>query len=340
MPQNIYTLENVKYAYGEKRALCVEKLSIESSSIVGLMGPNGSGKSTLLKLLAFVEKPSSGKILYKGKPAAPFSRSVRFQVTLLTQDPYLMRRSVFDNVSYGLRLRGERKDMDERVAEALSLVGLAPEFAQRSSRELSGGEAQRVALAARLALKPEALLLDEPTASVDARSGQFIREASLNARERWGTTLVIASHDLQWLHGICDRTCHMHRGVVFGTGLETLVFGPWRRLSENRWAKDIDEDRKVVVTAPPSEDAAAVLGWEKIRLSDAAIRADGDNCIKGVVSRLAFQKSADRIVGTVVAGNVPFTVRLSEDQITRSGLIPGKEVYISFKPDDAEWISG
>ena len=181
LPQDIYTLENVKYLYGEKSALSVDGLSIRPSSIVGLMGPNGSGKSTLLKLLAFVEKPTTGKIRYKGKPAAPFSKSVRFQITLLTQAPYLMRRSVFDNISYGLRLRGTRRDLSKRVAEALSMVGLAPEFAKRSSRELSGGEAQRVALAARLALKPEVLLLDEPTASV-GREKRPIHPGSLPER--------------------------------------------------------------------------------------------------------------------------------------------------------------
>jgi tungstate transport system ATP-binding protein len=305
------------------------------------MGPNGSGKSTLLKLLAFIEKPSSGEILYDGKPAAPFSPSVRFRVTLLTQDPYLMKRTVFENVSYGLKLRGEkdRAKLAEKVEEALSLVGLAPEFSERYFRELSGGEAQRVALAARLALKPEVLLLDEPTASVDALSGQYIREASLNARSRWKTTLVVASHDLQWLRGVCDKTYHLYNGKIFGSGLETLLFGPWVPESESVWKKELGNGRKIFATPPPSPEASAVLISEKIFLSNLRQGTDHDNCLEAVVSRMEFQKSQDGIVATVVAGNVPFTATVSREKISRLGLYPGKKVFVAFNSADLKWIS-
>jgi tungstate transport system ATP-binding protein len=193
-------------------------LSVEKAAILGLAGPNGSDKSTLLKLLAFVDRPSKGQVRFKGKPEVPFSEGVRFQVTLLTQEPYLLKRSVFDNVAYGLRIRNRRKNPRPQVADALSMVGLDPDtFMHRAWNELSGGEAQRVALAARLALRPEVLLLDEPTASVDGASAQMIREAALNARKEWGTTLVIDSHDREWLHEVCDDVMHLFRGRPLGS---------------------------------------------------------------------------------------------------------------------------
>ena len=84
-----------------------------------------------------------------------------------------------------------------------------------------------MALAARLILKPDVLLLDEPTASIDALSAQLMKDAVLKARSEWGTTLIVASHNWQWLYGICDAVFHLLKGRVLGTGRGTLFFGPW-----------------------------------------------------------------------------------------------------------------
>jgi tungstate transport system ATP-binding protein len=99
------------------------------------------------------------------------------------------------------------------VRRALEKVGLDPtRFSQRSWRELSGGEAQRVALAARLVLKPKVLLLDEPTANVDRESSELILRAVLDARNQWGTTLIIISHQLTWLRQIADHILALDYG--------------------------------------------------------------------------------------------------------------------------------
>ena len=219
---DIYILNDVAHFYGNTRAFWVDHLLIEKGSIVGLIGPNGSGKSTLLKILAFVQKPTRGTILFKQKPASVFSEAVRFNVTLLTQEPYLLKRTVMANIAYGLKIRGRKNNLKIKVHKSLESVGLDPEkFAGRKWNELSGGEAQRVALAARLVLEPEVLLLDEPTASVDETSGQYIREAAFNAREKWGTTLIMASHDHQWLYSVCDTTLQLYDGKIFGNGTDT-----------------------------------------------------------------------------------------------------------------------
>lgn len=211
----IYELENVVQRYNGKPVLEIERLVLQPATITGLVGPNGSGKSTLLKLLGFVERPSAGVILFDGHRARPFDNAVRSRVTLLTQEPYLLKRTVFKNVAYGLKVRGDRGDWSPTVNDALVKVGLDPDrFARRQWNELSGGEAQRVALAARLALKPKVLLLDEPTASVDAASSELIRIASLAARTEWGATVVVASHDRQWLSDVCDEVLHLSDGKI------------------------------------------------------------------------------------------------------------------------------
>lgn len=212
----LYALKGIRQAYSGSTVLNIDHLIIPRRSIIGLTGPNGSGKSTLLRILAFLEDPVRGKVIFEDKPCSSRHYWLRRKVTLLTQEPYLLKRSVRANVGYGLKVRGER-NIRERVAEALKLAGLSPaRFGKRSWHELSGGEAQRVALAARLILRPEVLLLDEPTANLDTESTKQIKEASLAARRDWGATLVLASHDMNWLQSICDRILTLSDGLLTG----------------------------------------------------------------------------------------------------------------------------
>ena len=208
----LYSLKNIQQVYNGRTVLDVDQLEIPERTITGLIGPNGSGKSTLMRILAFVDKPVFGEMTFEGQTLTNLALKSRRQVTLLPQEPYLLKRSVWANVSYGLKIRN-LSDRQNRVAEALLQVGLEPErFGNRSWRELSGGEAQRVALAARLALRPRVLLLDEPTASVDRESSHLIQRAALNAKNQWGTTLVIISHQVPWLHEVADHIMAMNYG--------------------------------------------------------------------------------------------------------------------------------
>ena len=211
----ILEIFDLRQRRGEREVLRVDHLTLYEREIIGLVGPNGSGKSTLLAILCLLEPPARGRVLLDGREW-DFSRSVPKDVTMLDQSPLLLKRSVQDNVAYGLRLRKIPEAKRRiRIATALRMVGLAPEFfASRSWMELSGGEAQRVSLAARLALRPRVLLLDEPTASLDEESAATVQQAVLQAREGWGTTLVIASHDFDWLGSVADRTVRLRRGRV------------------------------------------------------------------------------------------------------------------------------
>lgn len=200
----LYKVIGVVKEYGGRPVLHVDRLAIEKKCILGLVGPNGSGKSTLLRILAFLEETTQGTVFFEGRPCTPRHDNVRKRVTLLCQEPYLLKRSVMANVAYGLRVRGETR-IAEKVDKALDMVGLAPEiFARRPWDALSAGEAQRVALATRLVVCPRVLLLDEPTTSLDVESAERIKEASIGARRDWGATLIIASHDTVWLESICD----------------------------------------------------------------------------------------------------------------------------------------
>ena len=334
----IYEIRSLQHSYAGKTALAIEHLTIQAASIVGLIGPNGSGKSTLLRMLGLIERPTRGEILFNGREVEPFSDEARFLITLLPQEPFLMKRSVLNNVSYGLKLRGNGGDVVHRTGEALSLVGLPFEdFARRSWYALSGGEAQRVALAARLALKPKVLLLDEPTASVDAASAQLIKEASLRARQELGTTLIVASHDWQWLYEICDAVLHLFKGRIFGTGRETIIFGPWQELGAGKWGKILSDRQQLCVSAPPDREAAAVIDALTVA-EDGAPLAGEDMVLQGTVSRLSLERKSGHLFATILVGDLPFTVRLTPQQNREHAIFPGQTLSIRYRLDRIKWI--
>lgn len=213
----VYEIRGLEHHYGERVALRCPALRVDPGRIVGIRGPNGAGKSTLLMIMSFLVAPTSGEVLFMGRPGRPGDVELRRQAVLLPQDPALLKRRVEGNVLYGLKARGLRDE--KAVAEALELVGLDPgRYLRRWWWELSGGEVRRVALAARLALKPRVLLLDEPTASLDPESAALVRQALLEARERASLTTVAVSHDWEWLDSVCDD---MYR-LAPRTGIEKL----------------------------------------------------------------------------------------------------------------------
>lgn len=214
MTAPLYSLQSITQRYSGRTVLDLDSLDIASGSIVGISGPNGCGKSTLLRILARLETPCGGSMHFKGHPLDIRVADGHREITLLLQEPFLLKRSVFANVGFGLRAR-KVANVEARVEAALQMVGLDPvAFSSRKWYELSGGEAQRVALAARLAIRPALLLLDEPTASLDEASAETIREAALSARNEFGTTLVIVSHDMSWLSAACDSIIRMERGKI------------------------------------------------------------------------------------------------------------------------------
>uniref|UniRef100_I2Q603 ABC-type cobalt transport system, ATPase component n=1 Tax=Desulfovibrio sp. U5L TaxID=596152 RepID=I2Q603_9BACT len=225
----LYELTDVTQRYGGRQVLRIPELSIAPGTITCLAGPNGGGKSTLLRLLAFLEAPAAGIIRYQGRETAGREFDLRGEVTYFPQEPYLLKRSVRANVGYGLAIRG-LPDARVRVDAALAAVGLDPaRFGGRLWHQLSGGEVKRVALAARLALRPRVLLLDEPTANLDRDSAELVRQAVVAAREEHGTTLVVSGHDHPWLRAIQDDMLWLRDGVLAAPPADEWDRGPGRR---------------------------------------------------------------------------------------------------------------
>jgi tungstate transport system ATP-binding protein len=337
--EQTFYLKDICHYFGNIKALDIAELEIKQGSITGLTGPNGSGKSTLLKILAFALQPTRGQVFYKGHQAYPFSQNVRSKITLLTQKPYLLKRTVFENIAYGLKIRKDTQKLKTRVGKALFDVGLDYEkFANRKWHELSGGETQRVAMAARLILKPEVLLLDEPVASVDVTSAKLIRQASLNAKQERGTTLVIASHDLQWLYSISDKHLSMFNGRMFSTGIENIIPGPFEKQNNIFHVKKMEDGQIITLPSPVPETCNAVIK-KKISI-DIETQQDNSNLnqLSGRISSMLLEEKSRLIMTIVTICDMAFVLRLTPDKITNLKLHPGKKVIIKFYKDDIEWI--
>jgi putative ABC transport system ATP-binding protein len=173
-----------------------------------LLGPSGSGKSTLLRLLNRLADPDEGSVRFHGTDVRELDPlELRRRVGLVPQLPALVPGTVADNVAFGPRLRGQEVDTEP----PLRLAGLDPSFAERDASRLSVGEQQRVMLARALALEPEVLLLDEPTASLDPAATGAVEDALRGLR---GVSLVLVTHDRGQAERLAERTMKLEAGRV------------------------------------------------------------------------------------------------------------------------------
>jgi cobalt/nickel transport system ATP-binding protein len=222
----LFSLRGVRYLYaGRQLALDGVDLDIRSGERVALLGANGSGKSTLLKLLDGIVAPSDGKMRALGREVAAVAAGedgFRFhrEVGLVFQDPdiQLFSATVLDDVAFGpLQLGLGKAEVQDRIDEALAAMEIA-HLADRAPFELSGGEKKRAAIASVLSLRPQVLLLDEPTASLDPRSKWLLVDL-IRRQGLAGRTLVVATHELDVVPVIADRV------VVMGEDRRILADG-------------------------------------------------------------------------------------------------------------------
>jgi tungstate transport system ATP-binding protein len=339
---NLYQIEGLVHSYNDTDlVLCIQHWQMAAGGITGLIGPNGSGKSTLLKMLGLVERPTQGTIYFKGEKANPFTSGLRGRIALLPQEAYLLKRSIYKNIAYGLRIRGERINESGRVGEALKLVGLpGKEFADRSWFALSGGEARRVALAARLALHPEVLLLDEPTASVDDASAQLMKEAVLHAHRHWGTSLIIASHDSHWLQEVCSDLVHLFKGRLLGQSNRTLLHGPWKERNEQQVYMQLGDGQTFVVRKPPTSSHASAVAVDSKHLALLGVGKHhaGPFCIEGLLVSLSLNKQSGGVEAVVSVGRTSFKVNIHPNILSEGRFVPGSKVKITYDPEAVEWF--
>ena len=208
---------------GIVKAVQEVSLSIRARETLGLVGESGSGKTSLGRTILQLEKPTSGRVKFKGRDLTTMGeaelRALRREMQIVYQDPYSSleaRMRVGDIISEGLDIHklGTKKERKERVEELLTTVGLAPEYASRYPHEFSGGQRQRISIARALALNPAFLIADEPVSALDISvRAQIINLLSDLSRD-FGLTMVFISHDLLMVQHISDRVVVMYLGRV------------------------------------------------------------------------------------------------------------------------------
>ncbi len=229
-------VKNLTHIYSEGMpyetvALTDISFDIDKGEFVGIIGHTGSGKSTLIQHLNGLIKPKSGSILIDGVDIAGKDvkmRDIRRQIGLVFQYPeyQLFEETVHKDVAFGpLNLGLTQEEADERVVEAIGLVGLNyEEVADRSPFELSGGQKRRVAIAGVIAMKPQILILDEPTAGLDPKAHADILQMIERIHEVQQNSIILVSHNMGDIARLADRVFVMDRGKLAITGTPAEVF--------------------------------------------------------------------------------------------------------------------
>jgi len=224
---SIIRISKLSKQYGNKEVLRVEEVALRRGYITGIIGPSGAGKSTLLRILNLLEPPSSGDIFYYDRkiPADKAEiMALRRKMTMVFQKSVLLEMSVYDNLAYGLRARKlPRAEIEKRVDTILETIGLSGQRKQRA-KTLSGGEAQRLAFARAVVLRPEILFLDEPTANLDPANVELLERLVVQLNQDYGTTVLVVTHNLFQAQRITRETIFFCQGELVETGATEQIF--------------------------------------------------------------------------------------------------------------------
>ena len=228
-------IKNIVHQYNGKTVLNIEHHVFNTAAIHAVLGQNGSGKTTLLSIMGLLLKPTSGTILFDGIDVYNNHNTVsqlRPALTTVIQNPVLFDTTVEKNIEFGLKIRGTpREERATIVDECLEMVGLEG-FQKRKARELSGGEAQRIAIARALAIKPEVLFLDEFTSNVDEKSIEVLENVITTANKTYGATIFLVTHDTSQAYRLADTVVNLFEGRVIGPSLENLFRGRLEKIND------------------------------------------------------------------------------------------------------------
>ncbi len=232
---SLIEVKDLSFIYGagtpfEKRAIDNISFSVEKGEFIGVIGHTGSGKSTLMQMLNGLIKPSGGQVLLNGTDIwenPKNIRNVRFKVGMVFQYPeyQLFEETVEKDIAFGPKNMGLSEDeIKQRVMSAARFVGLKQELLKKSPFEISGGEKRRAAIAGIIAMDPEVLVLDEPTAGLDPRGRDVLLSQISSYRKQRGNTVILVSHSMEDISRVSDKLLVLDNGKIFAFDEMKKVF--------------------------------------------------------------------------------------------------------------------
>jgi tungstate transport system ATP-binding protein len=326
----VVELRDIRHRYEGRLVLELERFTVPRTGVLAVVGHNGSGKSTLLRLLALLETPTEGQVLFDGAAVprrAP--ASLRRRVTLVEQRPILFRGTVRENLDYGLRLRDVSRTaangMIGHVVEELGLQALL----DRRRHELSDGEVQRVAVARALALRPDVLLLDEPASSADRAAAGALYRALLAERAARPLAVCIASHQLEDAYRWADDIRALAEGRLSPVTPENLfrvdlpVGDGVKRVRVGSVDIFVMTDRTgpAVLAVPPTD----------IFVSREPLPSSARNVLSGRVSGMAIEYRGAGVHVRADVGGVELVAAVTAEAARDLALAPGGAVVFTFK---------
>lgn len=343
----IVELKDITRRYGEITALDGISLKIERGEAFTVVGPNGSGKTTLLRIMASIDKPTSGEVYFDGERVDDGNRDrMRARSTMVFQKTAIFNTTVYKNVAYGLEVRGlPKREVDTKVREALKTVKMEGHEG-RPAKKLSGGEQQRVSLARALAVGAELLLLDEPTANLDPRNRSIIEEAISHVNRETETTVVMATHNMFQAESLTDRAALLLGGKTAEVGKTREIFGrPSERLAsfarlenvfsgvskvlkEGTFIVDLGGSVRIEVAAEVSGRATVFVRPEDIILSKEPVASSARNSFRGSIVEISDLGPLVKV--KVDAGRI-FVAQITKRSLVELGFNIGSKAFLTFK---------
>ncbi len=322
-------LRGVRHRYDGRLVLNLDHFGVPTGALLAVVGHNGSGKSTLLRLLALLETPTEGQVLWDGAPVPRRPPpALRRRVTLVEQRPILLRGTVRENLGFGLQVRGIRRtEVNREVETVAERFGLTP-LLERRRHELSDGEVQRVAVARALAVRPDVLLLDEPASSADRAAAGALYRALAAERAARPLAICIASHQLEDAYRWADDIRALAEGRLSPVTPENLFrvelppgAGVLKhaRVGTIEIAVTTDRTGAVVLAVPPTD----------IFVSLGALPSSARNVFAGRVTRVASQRPG--LVHVTADVGIELVAAVTAEAVRDLTLAPGAPVVFSFK---------
>lgn len=340
MDNCILEIRNLSHYYDNNgnKTLDNINLKIKKNEFITLLGPSGCGKTTLIKILGGFLSQKNGEIYFLSKEISKTSPNKREINTVFQNYALFPHMNVFDNISFGLRMKKTPKDIiKEKVKTSLSLIGM-PKYAYRNINELSGGQKQRVAIARAMVMEPKLLLLDEPLSALDLKMRQEMQKELKKIQRQLGITFIYVTHDQEEALTMSDRIVVMNEGIILQVGTPEEIYNE----PKTKFVADFIGESNIFDGTYKKELVVSLLGYEfecldkgfeaeeavdlVIRPEDIKLLPKGKGHLSGIITSAIFQGVHYEMTLEIQKTNwIVQSTRLTK---------VGEEVDIFLEPDD------